>query len=182
MLRAFLILAFTAGLLLAVALAIGLSDGGTSSSEGRSLVGPYGSTPALLMLPAIGAHVFARLSSVVMTRRILGLARVHDLPDWIEPHALRNTRKSLPFSYVAAVLTALSAFLIVARGFDPFGVVALVSATVSFNLGAFLAEFAAMAAQSRFLREVGASTSQPRVVGPIVGAAVAAKMPMVEGR
>ncbi|MHC5538179.1 hypothetical protein ACYOEI_08120 [Singulisphaera rosea] len=182
MLRAFMIFASTAGLLLAVALAIGLSGSETMSGRGRSLLGPDSSTSALLMLPTIGTHGFAQFGSAIMTRRILRMMRGHDLPDWIGPHAFKNARKAIPFTCAATVLTALSAFLVAARGFDTSGVVGLVSATVSFNLGAFLAEYAAMASQSRLLREVRASSRQPWVVGPNAGALVAAKLPMGEGR
>jgi hypothetical protein len=85
------------------------------------------------------------------------VARVYRLPDWVYAQAIRNKRRAFPFELAGMSLFGLTAWFGAgtdARGWPSLWHLALAATTFAFNLGAFVAEYAAIVGQARLLLEV----------------------------
>jgi hypothetical protein len=86
------------------------------------------------------------------------VVRVYGLPQWVEAQAVRNKRRAFPFELLGMTLVGITAWLGAAadtrRDFDPLWHLGLAGLALTFNLGAFVIEYAAIVAQARLLLEV----------------------------
>ena len=139
--RFFPILAGVAGLLLVASLVAGLAG----STEGHPRIGWVAVAATLTVHSSAFAHLRATGRRVEATAGALGL------PDWVGAQAEKNRRKAFVYEgwgSALAVLTAMS-------GAGRWWHLALSGSSLSFQVGAFVGEFAIIAAQSRLMRDVG---------------------------
>ena len=137
--RIFPALAVASGLLLATSLARGAWKPGSP--------GP----PASLVLAGFASTLLAHGVAAVALRRGRGLAEAGS--GWPGAQANRNEARARPFAAGGVAFAALAAGAGVWAGASAANLVAA-SASLAFNLGAFVVESASVGAQARLLGEV----------------------------
>lgn len=158
--RIFLGLAATNGILLVAAFVLGLLADSERAGGDTSHV--WHDTHFLLAL--LTTMTTLLVHSIVFTyflgtgKWVKEVARVYALPEWVYLQAIKNKRKAFPFELAGMMLIGATAWLGAAadtrRGFDPTWHLGLAAVALTFNLGAFVVEYAAIVAQARLLIEV----------------------------
>lgn len=150
MVRWFLALAVAGGLLLAADTTLGLvsaPDDGPPSA-GRCVVSLLsGATVA-------GAHATVLAYFVATGRWAEATARAAGLPDWYVAQAIRNRRRVVPFVAGGTLAGAASAALGAAGVLDAAWHLGGAAMALSFNLGSFAVEYAAISGHLRLLMEL----------------------------
>ncbi len=142
--RAFPILAAVAGLLLAASFAAG----------GVAPPVRHAGVERLATLATIGLHGVVLAYLVATGRRVGAMAGRPGWPEWVGAQAEKNRRKAWATGAPGVVLA-------IASGWGPAGgrggawQQALSAANLSFQIGAFLGEYAVLASQAKLLRDVG---------------------------
>jgi hypothetical protein len=93
------------------------------------------------------------------------VVRVYGLPEWINDQAKKNKRKAFRFEFWSMTLIAITAWMGAAsdtQGVNPLWHLGLAAATLAFNLGAFVVEYAVIVSQARLLLEVKAQADRLR--------------------
>ncbi len=158
MVRWFLALAVAGALLLAADATLGLvstPDDGPPSA-GRRVV-------SLLAGAAVaGAHATALAYFAATARWAEATARAAGLPDWYVAQAIRNRRRVVPFVAGGTLVAAASAGLgVVGASYKAWQLGAAAMA-LSFNLGSFAVEYAAISGHLRLLMEIEDRAGGPR--------------------
>lgn len=150
MVRWFLALAVAGALLLAADATLGLvsaPDDGPPSA-GRRVV-------SLLVGAAVaGAHATVLAYFAATGRWAEATARAAGLPDWYVAQAIRNRRRVVPFvagGILAVAVSAAPGAAGASYGAWHLGAAAM---ALSFNLGSFAVEYAAISGHLRLLREI----------------------------
>jgi hypothetical protein len=125
---------------------LGLALGNAALLATACAVGRLGPL-ALVTTAFVHAAAFAYLHAT--RRRVAVVALGRGLPEWVEAQARKNERKASRFAPWGVLLAAFAAW--------PGGWhAATAPLALGFNLGAFLAECAVIAAQARLARDVEA--------------------------
>jgi hypothetical protein len=93
------------------------------------------------------------------------VVRVYRMPSWVYAQAVKNKRQAFPFELWSMAFLAATAFLGAGtdtQGWPSFWHLACAAFALAFNLGAFVAEYAAIGAQSRLLMEIKAEADRLR--------------------
>lgn len=168
--RIFLGLAVTVGTLLTASFVLGL----LASGEDRAVAHFWRDVHFLVALVATMATLLAH--SIVFTyllgtgKWVKEVVRVYELPEWVDGQAIRNKRRAFPFELLGMALVGVAAWLGAAvdtrAGFNPLWHLGLAGVALTFNLGAFVVEYAAIIAQARLLLEVKNQADRMRLATP----------------
>jgi hypothetical protein len=158
--------AVTVGTLLLAVFVLGLA----ASAEDRAVAHFWHDVHFLLGLFTTMATLLVH--SIVFTyflgtgKWIREVVRVYGLPEWVEAQTIRNKQRAFPFELLAMLLVGATAWLGAAadtrRDFNPLWHLGLAGVALTFNLGAFVVEYAAILAQERLLLEVKAQADRLR--------------------
>jgi hypothetical protein len=163
--RIFLGLAVTGGTLLVVSFAIGLSAVGESQGLSHFWHDIHFLLGLLTVLMVLLVHSIVFTYFLGTGKWVKEVVRVYRLPDWVYAQAIKNKRKAFPFELVSIALLAATAWLGAgtdSRGWPSVWHLGCAAVTLAFNLGAFVAEYAAILAQARLLLEVKAEADRLR--------------------
>lgn len=165
--RIFLGLAVTVGTLLLTSFVLGL----IASGEDRAVAHFGRDVHFLVALVTTMATLLVH--SIVFTyflgtgKWVKEVVRVYQLPEWVEAQAIRNKRRAFPFELLGMTLVGITAWLGAAAdtraGFNPLWHLGLAGLALTFNLGAFVVEYAAIVAQARLLLEVKDQADRKRL-------------------
>jgi hypothetical protein len=155
--RIFLGLAVTSGTLLVVSLALGLVAAGQGGGTGHTWHDIHFLLGLLTVLAGLLVHSIVFTYFLGTGKWVREVVRVYRLPDWIEAQAVKNKRKAFPFELSGMALLGATAWLGAGtdtRGWPSAYHLGAAALTLAFNLGAFVAEYAAIVSQGRLLLEV----------------------------
>jgi hypothetical protein len=161
MLRYFLVLAVTDGSLLIASFVLGL----LASTEPKPLApgaiwhGVHILFALLTVLATLAVHSIAYTYFIATGKWAKEVVHVYGLPEWINEQAKKNKRKAFRFEFWSMTLIAVTAWLGAAAdtragGHYSLWHLGLAAATIAFNLGAFVVEYAVIVAHARLLMEV----------------------------
>lgn len=172
MLRSFLILAVVNGSLLLASFVLELLA--TSDIPGPGTVRTGAQVPIALLMTMTTCAVHSTAYAYLLTsgRRAGMLARLHDLPEWINEQTSKNKKKAFPFAAGGMILMAGVAGIVWASGprvWESSWFLFGSAVALAFNIAASVAEYATVAAQGRILLEVRARAGQSRVVESLAG-------------
>lgn len=161
MVRWFLALAVVGGLLLAADATLGLVsapvDGPPAAGRVvRRLVSP------LAGAAVAGAHATVLAYFAATGRWAEATARAAGLPDWYVAQAIRNRRRVVPFVAGGTLVAAASAALGAAGASYNAWHLGAAATALSFNLGSFAVEYAAISGHLRLLTEIEDRARRPR--------------------
>jgi hypothetical protein len=155
--RIFLGLAVASGSLLVASFVLGFLAAG----EPR---GPHAVWHAIHFLFALLTVMVGLLVHSIVYTYFLGtgkwvkeVVRVYGLPEWVNAQAKKNKRKAFPFEFWGMMSLGATAWMGAGNetlGWPSAWHLGVASLTLAFNLGAFVAEYAAIVAQARLLLEV----------------------------
>jgi hypothetical protein len=156
-LRYFLVLAVTAGSLLAASFVLGLMA--TAEPRGPHDVwhGIHILFALLTTMTALAVHSIVYTYFLATGKWAKEVGRVYQLPEWINTQAKKNKRKAFRFVMWSTTWIAVTAWLGAAsdtQGTNPLWHLAIAAVMLAFNLGAFAVEYAVIVAQVRLLAEV----------------------------
>ena len=97
---------------------------------------------------AVHASTFAHLRA--SGRRVEAVAEALGLPDWVGAQVEKNRRKALVYETLGPALVVLAAWFVGDRWWHRV----VAGASLAFQVGAFVGEFAIIAAQARLVRDV----------------------------
>ncbi|MHB1561047.1 MAG: hypothetical protein ACYC61_26640, partial [Isosphaeraceae bacterium] len=101
-----------------------------------------------------GAHATVLAYFAATGRWAEGTARAAGLPDWYVAQAIRNRRRVVPFVAGGTIVAAASAALGAAGASSDAWHLGAAAMALSFNLGAFAVEYAAISGHLRLLTEL----------------------------
>jgi hypothetical protein len=156
-LRYFLVLAVTAGSLLAASFVLGLMA--TAEPRGPHDVwhGIHILFALLTTMTALAVHSIVYTYFLATGKWAKEVVRVYQLPEWINTQAKKNKRKAFRFVMWSTTWIAVTAWLGAAsdtQGTNPLWHLGIAAVMLAFNLGAFAVEYAVIVAQVRLLAEV----------------------------
>jgi hypothetical protein len=155
--RIFLGLAVTDGTLLLAAFVVGFVASGEVRGPGEVWHGLHFLLGLLATLTTLLVHSIVFTYFLGTGKWVNEVVRVYRLPDWLSAQALKNKRKAFPFELLSMALIGGTAWLGAgtdARQWPSAWHLGLAAFALAFNLGAFVAEYAAIVAQARLLLEV----------------------------
>jgi hypothetical protein len=155
--RIFLGLAVTSTSLFVASYGLGLGATAEAGSGGRVWFTVHFIVGLATVLVGLLVHSIVFTYFLGTGRWVKEVVHVYRLPDWVYAQATKNKRRAFPFELLGMSLICLTAWFGAGsqmRGWPALWHLALASLTLAFNLGAFVAEYAAIVAQARLLLEV----------------------------
>ena len=155
--RIFLGLAVTNGMLLLVAIAMGLMAVGEPRVPGATWVGLHILVGLLATMTTLLVHAIAFTYFLGTGRWVKEVVHVYKMPEWVLAQAVRNKRRAFPFELGSMALVGGAAWTGAgthAQGWPSLLHLAAATAALAFNIGAYALEYAAIVAQARLILEV----------------------------
>ncbi|MDB5353484.1 MAG: hypothetical protein JWN86_4731 [Planctomycetota bacterium] len=156
--RIFLGLAVTVGSLLVVTLFSGFL---VPSGQGGALHDLHFLLGLLTVMATLLIHSIAFTYFLGTGKWVKEVVRVYQLPPWVWSQAVKNKRRAFPFELASMLLIGATSWLGAAadtrRALNAtysYWHLMVASATLAFNLGAFVVEYVSILAQARLLLEV----------------------------
>lgn len=156
--RIFLALAVTVGTLMVTTLFLGFL---VPSGQGGGWHDLHFLMGLLTVLMGLLIHSIVFTYFLGTGKWVKEVVRVYQLPEWVWSQALKNKRRAFPFEFWSMMLIGATAWLGAAtdtrRSMNSTYAtwhLAVASAALAFNLGAFAVEYFSIVAQARLLLEV----------------------------
>jgi hypothetical protein len=163
--RIFLGLAVTSATLMAVSFAIGLGAIGETRGGSHFWHDIHFLLGLLTVLTVLLTHSIVFTYFLGTGKWVNEVVRVYGLPSWTYAQAIKNKRRAFPFELWGITFVAATAWLGAgtdSRGWPSSWHLACAAVTLAFNVGAFVAEYAAILAQALLLVEVKAEADRLR--------------------
>jgi hypothetical protein len=174
MIRYFLVLSVTDGSLLVASFVLGLFASAEPRGPHDVFRGTHLLVALLTTMATLAVHSIAYTYFLATGKWAREVVRVYQLPEWINDQAKKNKRKAFRFEFWGMALIAVAAWLGAGAdtlGMNPLWHLLASAVAVSFNLGAFVVEYAVIVSQARLLLEVKAQADRLREAryGPDAG-------------
>lgn len=170
MIRYFLVLAVLGGSLLLADMVLGF----VAASEVPGTITAGGTAHRLvsmaMVVGLVGIHASVYAVFVKTSGWVREVVRIDELPDWYLAHAMRNTRRLVPF--VTGSMAAIAVAALIGAAAETAGAggapwhLAAASMALAFNLGSFVVEYAAIAGHARLLAELKDAANRRHAVAP----------------
>ncbi len=155
--RIFLGLAVTNGSLLAASTVLGFLASGEPNAPQATWHNLHFLLGLLTTMTTLLVHGVAFTYFLGTGRWVKEVVQVYQMPEWVQAQGVRNKRRAFPFELGGMLLVGAAAWTGAgsdAQGWPAHWHLAVATAALAFNLGAYTAEYAAIVAQARLILEV----------------------------